>query len=58
MEHETKIEAPFCKICGKYHVFRNGRCYQCDMDRVEAFGDAQRERETIERLRDRSFCED
>jgi hypothetical protein len=59
MKHETKADAtPFCPFCGKYKVFKNGRCYQCNLIHLEAIGDAQRERETIERLRDRSFCED
>lgn len=58
MEHEIKADAThFCQFCGKYHVYRNGRCYQCDLANCESLGDAQRERETIERLRDRSFCE-
>lgn len=46
-----------CPFCEKYHVYLNGRCYECEQAAREARGDEQRERETIERLRDRSLCE-
>jgi len=58
LRNQMKHNAPpdTCPFCEKYHVYRNGRCYECEQSAREARGDEQRERETIERLRDRSFC--
>ena len=48
-----------CPICEKYHVYKNGRCYECEQAAPrEMRGDEQRNCETIERLRERSTCED
>lgn len=60
LDKEMSYENPpdTCPYCEKYHVYRNGRCYECEQAAREARGDEQRERETIERLRDRSSCED
>lgn len=56
MSHENPPDTcPFCETC---RVYRNGRCWECEQSARELRGDEQRERETIERLRDRATCED
>lgn len=56
MSHENPPDTcPFCETC---RVYRNGRCWECAQSARELRGDEQRERETIERLRDRATCED
>jgi hypothetical protein len=54
MKHDTPPDT--CPFCEKYHVYRNGRCYECEQSAREARGDELRERETIERLRERACC--
>lgn len=56
MSHENPPDT--CPFCETYRVYRNGRCYECEQSANELRGDEQRERETIERLRDRATCED
>lgn len=56
MKHNTPPET--CPFCEKYHVYRNGRCWECEESARELRGDKQREREIIQRLQDRANCED
>ena len=55
MSHESPPET--CPFCEKYYVYRNGRCYECEQAAIVARGEEQRERETLDRMREHAACE-